>query len=54
MSWEDPNWRPCERRCPYCGCAVEVGEWWDDPPEEGGGHIGEQYRCTACDWTDHC
>lgn len=48
------NWRPDpnDRPCPQCGAATMVGDWWDDPPELGGGCIGTLHKCTQCDWFD--
>lgn len=46
------NWRPDDRPCPRCGKPTEIGDWWDDPPEQGGACIGTLHRCTACDWSD--
>lgn len=49
----DENWRPePDFRCPECGAAVEVGDWWDDELENGGACIGSKRRCTACDWSE--
>jgi hypothetical protein len=34
------------------GYPIEVGDWWDDSPANGGAVIGELVRCTHCDWED--
>lgn len=47
----DPGYRRDENRtCPECGDWVLVGDWWDDPPEDGGAIIGTRLRCESCEW----
>jgi len=53
MLGED-GWRESSESCPDCGCKTLIGDWWDDPPEQGGGCIGTQHKCTNddCGWWD--
>lgn len=48
------SWRPDpgDFACPECGAPTERGDWWDDPPEDGGAIIGYKLRCTRCDWSE--